>query len=743
MLTGLAYLWLKTETEYVRKLIPLLFLTLLLTACAREADLDPALYSTTKWTEYKVAVVAPLSESQEYKERIERITDWFECEFHDGQKSLEKGVKLKFEWFDETSMTNEELIQLGRSFAARSDLAAVVGPFYSQSVDAVASKIYQAGIPMFVPVTTSEDVQRRYSVSTTGRIRSPFMWCMSESDVAQSEVLMGMISSYGYDSSNPDAVPSVALVAPDDLYGKTFTEWIPYHAVGMNEDLKDNIQYQAGDRHSIAESVDRLAESHAGYAVVASATASDSREFVRAVRAKGHGMPRLLFSDVTFNASFLTDPGIAESAEGVTMYADPESGFAYAYQAKFGELPTPDECMLYDALLLAGMSCEYSLMTGVENLNSIVAKISSAENDAPAVTAWNSLGIQQYLSACMNDSVVSPLRGVSGILRFDSESFTSRVASTYAMWRVFEGKFVIMAMVSTENGDSKSKWESMSHYRNTFLEFDRDVRIEYGPMKDRWALLVCGSGGWENYRHAADVLGVYQFLKEIGYDDSHIILVFSDGISGDARNIHPGEIRGTSEGNNLLDGVCVDYRQTDITPQDICDILLGQSSGRIPTVLETDSCSNVFVYWSGHGFDGGFNWDGGGAMTAEMLGNTVSEMSARRLFRKLLFVAEPCHSSSVLSGLESYRGVLGLASAYATESSFADVYDAEMGTWLSDRFTNNFISYLKKYTEFYIYWELYNFLREHTIGSHVNVINSSCYDNLYDAGFKDFFFPEL
>lgn len=726
----------------MRRLLPLLTLLLLLASCAKEQKTDTSLYSTTRWTEFKVAIVAPLTESEEYRERIERIADWFSQEFHEGQKTLEQGAVLKFEWYDETSMTASDLEKLGSDFASRTDLAAVVGPFYSTSVEVVASKMYLADIPLFVPVMTSEEVQRRYSVATTGRIRSPFMWCLSECDVAQSEVLMGMIASYGYNVEHPDSIPSMALIATDDSYGKTFTEWVPYQAVGMDSELKLNCQYKAGDVKSISESVDQLAGCGVNYAIIAAATVADAEEFVRQVRGRGKKMPRIFFTDVTFNASFLSDPELAESAEGVTMYADPESGFLFSYQARFGELPTPDECMMYDALLLAGMACEYSLLTDMENLNSIVAHFSSADG-APAVNAWNSVGVREYLTQALSTGCASPIRGVSGKLRFDPESFTTRVSSEYALWRVFEGKFVIMSLVSTETVESISKWSSLSHYKNNYQEFNEDIHIQYGPMKDRWAVLVCSSGGWLNYRHVADVLGVYQMLKVRNYDDDHIILVMTDDLSQNARNTYPGEIRSTWDGNNLLEGAVVDYDQKSITASDVCDILLGRSSDRLPTVLKSDSCSNVFIYWSSHGYEGGFNWTGGDAMTSEMFGNTVREMYDRKMYRQMLICTEPCHSASVLNAIENCPGVLGIASAYETESSFADVYDAELGTWLSDRFTNNLLNSLGRERWQIVnpsYWDLYRSLREHTIGSHVKVINSDLFGNLYEDNVYDFFY---
>ena len=712
----------------------ILFCALLLLASCAKDEVADGFYSSTEWTQYTVAVVAPLSESAEYKERIERITDWFTENFHKGQMRMEKGVSLKLEWYDESAMSIEEIKQLGRDFTGREDLAAVVGPFYSTSVDALCSKMYLAGIPIFAPVTTSEDVQRRYAVSSASVIQEPFLWCMSGCDVTQSEMLLNIIVSSGYKYGEDVPPTTVALIAPDDIYGKTFTEWLPYQAVGMEMDLKANVPYTAGDKSSIAQSVESLSESEAEYAVVAAATVGDAREFLRLSREK-KDMPRLFFTDATFNAELLAEPSLAEGAEGMTMYADPESGFQAAYEARYGDLPVPDECMLYDALMLCGMACEYSLLTGEEDLNSIIRQFSDNDNEAAAINTWNAEGMEVWLSSCDDEDGARPLRGVGGMMNFDPEAYTTRVISYYAYWRVYEGKFVIMCHLSSDPHETSAAWNTVKHYSQVVQEFDEDVDITYGEMTDRWAVLVCGSTGWQNYRHSADVLGVYRLLKLRDYDDDHIILVLTDDLSSDSRNIYPGEIRSTPDGDNLLADVEVDYTQQQVSAQDICDILLGNKSDKLPVVVESGQGSNIFFYWSGHGSVGNFNYTTGGDFTSEMLSATVRQMSDRQRFRQMLICAEPCHSSSVLRSIESIPGVLGIASAYDTESSFADIYDAQMGIWMSDRFSNNLI---REMNGIHTYNNIYQDLFQSTIGSHVNIFNAACFGNLYEMNNYDF-----
>uniref|UniRef100_A0A914Z4T3 GPI-anchor transamidase n=1 Tax=Panagrolaimus superbus TaxID=310955 RepID=A0A914Z4T3_9BILA len=59
---------------------------------------------------------------------------------------------------------------------------------------------------------------------------------------------------------------------------------------------------------------------------------------------------------------------------------------------------------------------------------------------------------------------------------------------------------------------------------------------------NNWAVLVCTSRFWFNYRHVANTLSIYQSIKRLGIPDSNIILMLADNIPCNARNPHPGMI---------------------------------------------------------------------------------------------------------------------------------------------------------------------------------------------------------
>ena len=59
---------------------------------------------------------------------------------------------------------------------------------------------------------------------------------------------------------------------------------------------------------------------------------------------------------------------------------------------------------------------------------------------------------------------------------------------------------------------------------------------------DNWAVLVCTSRFWYNYRHVANTLSVYHTVKRMGIPDSHIILMLADDMACNARNSYRGKV---------------------------------------------------------------------------------------------------------------------------------------------------------------------------------------------------------
>lgn len=702
-----------------------LFILVILFITVSCDNLGIEFYPPTKWEKEKIAVIIPFNESD--KERYTRTADWFLDNFEQSQLIFENGVKLELEWFDEST---SDMKELAKSLAEREDISAVVGPKYSNNADEFAKEFADCDKPLIVPIVSSEDVIRRYSASESGTLKkSPFFWAMTEADISQIEVLLSVISSLG--------CKSVSLLSCDDVYGKTFYEWIPFLSKEMYVDLVSNIRYSG--KEELTSAVDRVMQGGAEYVICVCKNPEDATMVSRLRNNYDDDAPKLIFSDSALSSAFLEGIELNEGIEGVTMYADPASGFALSYEIRFKEMPLSFEAQFYDALLLAGVSNIYSNLKNNQNLNDIIRRLTT-KNSGVTVTAWDKNGLRSYLSQLINNDKNPIIRGASGEIRFDENVFTSILKSTYIHWTIYNGEFLPLGYLSS---DSSNRIEgALASWRwNTSVMEELDsikVEINYDELKDKKALLIASSLSWNNYRHQADVLNVYSMLKKFGWSDDDIILIMNDDIAFNEKNPNPGVIRASHYGENLYNKVTTDYILDNLDITDINDILLGNSSEDLPIVLESNSNTNVFIYWSGHGEHGSFIFKERTHYRDTMFRNTISKMSESNRFRKMLICAEPCFSGSMIKMTEGFDGILGISSSNEYEYSFADTYSITLGTWLSNRFTNNLVNSITKNPE-QTYTELYKTLTSSTLGSHVSIFNESRFGNMAFEKPSEFF----
>ena len=709
----------------------LMLLCIIQAAGCREKDPD-GIISKTRWETVSVAVITPFNESQDYTERYRRTAKWFLDNFHAAQLSMERGIKIKLEWYDESA---EDMKALGKELAASRKIVAVIGPEYSVDLDEFASAFAISGKPLIAPVASSEEVIRRYSTAQAGTMeKSPFLWALTETDISQSEVLLSLVTSVGG--------KSIALLSSDDTYGTTYTNWIPFLARELGLEVKALLKYS--DQASLESAVPQLMRSGADFGICALGGSHDVLYIAGQRKFYGDGIPHLLFSDTSMNVDLMDMGADGEGIEGVSMYADPSSGFELSYTERYGVPPNSVEAHFYDALLLTGLAAFHMQHTGETNMNESIRLLTSPR-DAYTLSAWDIMGMQTCLTRLEYGETLPDLRGATGRISFDRDALTSVLHSTYAHWLIHEGTVVTLDYASSD-GNKRTEGTMASWNWRAQVEQkieDSDAVVSFGALKDKWALLVAGSKGWSNYRHQADVLNVYQALKRCGWNDDHIVLIMQDDMAFDGNNVHPGVISSSPGGPNLYADVVLDYRADTLEIADIKDIITGRKSPHLPYVLDTDEGSDILIYWTGHGRPGYFCWmDESAGFSAEQLRGGLSELEAAGNYRKILICAEPCYSASVVKATEGLKGVLGIASASDTEFSFADNYSVELRTWMSDRFTNNLINALSGDRNL-TYKELYSYLVSHTLGSHVGIFNAAMFGNLYREAPAEFFVYNL
>ena len=440
--------------------------------------------------------------------------------------------------------------------------------------------------------------------------------------------------------------------------------------------------------------------------------------------------------------------------QGFSPYADPTTGFEKSYEVKFGNKPTFAECKFYDALMLVAFAASYAEHhADVTDINQANIAITTPHAQQLRSAAWSQTSMELYLSA-LEQGQLMDFKGASGEIRFDNETYTSAIHTTYVHWQIQDGKIEHRNYLSSDGSHRTSSTMAAWSWlvKNAEEEFARsaenkDAGIHYPALTAQYAVLVQGSNGWNNYRHQADVLSIYQMLKKNGFDDDHIILVIDKALASDSKNPEPGVIRAEDGGQDLMAGSSMDYDNAALSPTDISNILLGVKTDKTPVVLPKDAGQNVLLFWSGHGHNRAANgadelaWrnaDAGRGMTADLLRQTISQMQQQGLYRKMLVLTEPCFSEAVITPLVGIPGVLAMSSAGAYEQSFADNWSSELGVWRCDRFSRNLVTHLTA-TPTTTYRDLYLYCAQRTLGSHVHIVNSAHFGNLYTTGPQEFF----
>lgn len=683
------------------------------------SDDDPATTAPDdrEWVEHTVAVVLPMEKG--LQNHWHRCLDLFARNFERAFKSQAPGIRLRFEYHDESA---SDLSQLSRNLASRDDIYAVIGGLYSSDADVLASQLTPAGKTLFT-LATSEELVRAYA--STGNL-----WAMTETDITQCEVLLSKVVNYGG--------KSVALIAKEnDVYGRTFLDWFAFQAKELGLENRGVFPYQT---ITIEETARQAMQSGADYVICVPSEIDEIEPMIHTYTLQpraGATAPRLLFSDTAYGADVLSLYGEkAEGIEGVAFGADPESGFDVSYRTFFGASPTTGEAQLYDAAMLIGYAAWYRHLNPDVTLRKALRTVVTGED--LNMGSWTGEDMSLVIDALARGA--SPdVRGASGHLDFDSKIFTNVLATTYYNYKIYNGQYIILDYNTTDGGNRTDATLAGWNWKASVMQdFDDSGNITYPALENNWALLIATSSGWTNYRHQADVLAIYQQLKAQGYTDDHIILIAEDDIARNASNPSPGVIQVTPGGDNVYADAVIDYRISDLTPSDFGAILKGERSPRLQEVIEATDRDNIFVFWSGHGVPGALCWNEDSyGMTADVLGAIFGDMNRSHCYRKMLMMVEACYSGSVLGKCEGVPGMLFITAANADETSKADIFSSSMHVWMSNRFTSTFIEQITEDSAIAMR-DLYYRLFINTVGSHVMVYNASNYGNLYTSSMSEF-----
>ena len=251
---------------------------------------------------------------------------------------------------------------------------------------------------------------------------------------------------------------------------------------------------------------------------------------------------------------------------------------------------------------------------------------------------------------------------------------------------------------------------------------------------ENWAVLACGSSGYMNYRHQADIFHIYHTLINRGFTKEHIILFAYDDIAYDKKNPFQGEVYNRPDGPNVYKDVIIDYSFNMVNPEIYISVLKGDNKdGRLKKVLNSTKDDNIFLYFSDHGINGAMVFPDKKFLYADELQETFEFMRKKNMYKNIIYYMESCYSGSIFTELNPELNIYALTAASPKEQSLATfcypddyVKGTEMHTCLSNEFTMNWLDDIDKRfefnkcnNEFYSSREQFKVIKTLTKNSHV------------------------
>lgn len=215
---------------------------------------------------------------------------------------------------------------------------------------------------------------------------------------------------------------------------------------------------------------------------------------------------------------------------------------------------------------------------------------------------------------------------------------------------------------------------------------------------NNWAVLVCSSRYWFNYRHMSNALGMYRTVKRLGIPDSNIILMLADDAACNSRNKFPGCVYAdASRAIDLYgDNIEVDYRGYEVTVENFIRVLTGRMDPSVPRSkrLLSDDRSNIFVYMTGHGGNEFLKFQDNEEISAFDIADAFEQMWQKKRYNEIFFMIDTCQANTMFSKFYS-PNILATGSSELAEDSLSYDNDYDIGVSVIDRFTHYVLEFME------------------------------------------------
>ena len=644
------------------------------------------------------------------------------------------GRKLELVYRD--SSNENDILSISEEFITDSSIKAVIGPRSNQQLYEIAPLFIKGKKVLVSPTSTSGIIPRAYGGKN-------YIWRTTESDIAQTETLVLM--------ANEKGAEKIALLTGFDDYSNTFFDWFGFFATELGIEVT-NIERFDQYESICDEHVDKLMQDNPDMLFAAPGNKTQAVCIAKRMRLRYPGTP-LFFSDKGFEEDIFHTLGeLADGIEGLTMAPAPESGFEIAWKYKFGTDVPNYAANLYDAVLLIAYGLKESKGKDSEQLSEAIKRVVGFRGYD---VGWDEDGVNNALSG-IGKSLRPNISGASGPLNYDSTVYTDLTETVYGVWRIEHGRFLFVDYYATGNSLIRTKDnQSIFQKRASEAAMQKYGTGSYEPPYDYENLavvIVSLSTGWDNYRHQSDAMAQYQLFKSRGISDDQIIMIGADDIAYHEKNPLQGEVYNKEDGSNVYKDVKYDYSPEELTPKNLMDILSGNATAETPVVLDSDTSTNIYLFFVGHGGKRGLalaaetpeeatdEGDSFEFLTADIFQETIQFMYDNNRYRRMLITVEACHGQVMGKKIDS-PGVLFMSASNENENSFSFAYDHELGIWLADQFAYYFYALVSQEEFIYNLYDLYQEVYLAVAGSHVTMENTTNFGDISSVEITEFMFP--
>ena len=249
-------------------------------------------------------------------------------------------------------------------------------------------------------------------------------------------------------------------------------------------------------------------------------------------------------------------------------------------------------------------------------------------------------------------------------------------------------------MVSEYKKNSSSLLQSTTKGLLMSLLF---VSFANNALAEKFVVIAVGANIYSNYRFQADACHAYNLALEGGIKPENIIFLAYDDIADNPKNPIPGKIFNHPDGRDVKKNCVIDYRGEDVTPENYLAVLTGDAGavkGGTGRVLKSTSEDNVFLIFYDHGAVGSVIFPNERELYRDQLLGALNTMYDKKMYQKLVYYMEACHSGSMFETLRDDIFVYAVTAANPYESSWSYYCDPDdkvnginIGSCLGDFFS--------------------------------------------------------